>query len=303
MGVEAGSNEQRVTSDQKRLKPVYSPRLGRPQFEFVQLWLIVVTAICLMGCSAGMDSIQRIALLAPFEGRQAEIGYNAYYAVQLALKDASRLDVELLAVDDGESRQNAIERARALAKDPLVKVVLSLGADATSAGVQDALGGIPLLMIGNWGQEPQSENAFSLNHSRLELMLADLNSAQAATTRYGSDAQALEQFRLLQDDLTLIRVLSNGRLPDEAFQQRYAAMGLYVPPPNLLATLTYDAARLALDAMQSSGDALSAIRMTNSAGISGRIQFATDGYWEEAPVCIYAFTDERELTPVECPIE
>ena len=47
-------------------------------------------------------SIVRMALLAPFEGRYREVGYNALYAARLGFcRRQAILQVDLLAVDDG----------------------------------------------------------------------------------------------------------------------------------------------------------------------------------------------------------
>jgi len=72
----------------------------------------------------------RVALLAPFEGRYREIGYNALYAARLAFTESGFANVELMPIDDGGSVVTAVLRARALTHDPQVIGALILGYQA-----------------------------------------------------------------------------------------------------------------------------------------------------------------------------
>src|SRR5690349_2126250 len=54
------------------------------------VWLWFALGCFLSGCAITPHELTpRIALLAPFEGRYREVGYNAYYAVRLAFVDAN----------------------------------------------------------------------------------------------------------------------------------------------------------------------------------------------------------------------
>ncbi|MBE2183871.1 MAG: hypothetical protein IAE89_10635, partial [Anaerolineae bacterium] len=57
---------------------IVTPMLAR------YLLITLACALCLAGCgaTAATPKVQRIALLAPFEGRYREIGYNALYAAR-----------------------------------------------------------------------------------------------------------------------------------------------------------------------------------------------------------------------------
>src|SRR4051794_35174325 len=99
---------------------------------FVGAWRampLLIFALFLSACGVMHTPITRIALLAPFEGRYREIGYNALYAARLALADAADPQIELLPIDAGGDQ--AAERARALSLDPQVKTVILLGYEAT----------------------------------------------------------------------------------------------------------------------------------------------------------------------------
>src|SRR5689334_20990094 len=99
---------------------VRSHKLQVKSSKFQSYIICLGLLIALVGCSGRNNAgIQRIALLAPFEGRNSEIGYDAYYAVRLAIQEHGNDNIELLAIDDGGSSASAMNRAKALASDPL----------------------------------------------------------------------------------------------------------------------------------------------------------------------------------------
>jgi hypothetical protein len=237
----------------------------------------------------------KIALLAPFEGRYREVGYDALYAARLALADSPVVvgEITLLPIDDGGDISSAVERAEALRRDPAVKSVLGLGYAATSDAVQAALGDVPVLIVGYWGARPQRENAYILAspdlHERVttpaRAAITDL--ARLPTPLRCGPVCGLAQFPQLRDDLSDISVLSSSSLPDAVFRQRYVDSAQFAPEPGLLATLTYDATMLAVQSVNA-GVPLDAIE---SVGINGRIRFADDDYWQDAPINRFAYED------------
>jgi ABC-type branched-subunit amino acid transport system substrate-binding protein len=243
-------------------------------------------------------------LLAPFEGRLSEIGYNAYYAVLLALHEANAHHMELLAIDDGGSITTAIERAHAIADDPLVTAVLALGESASNTGVQQTLDDIPMIVIGQWGTEPTIDSTFILasppNTLRADGTILSISDLFAALDDdiplSGGDALALEQFRLRIDDVNTLQVTSNSTPADDVFRERYAVMGLFTPEPNLLATLVYDAAHMAILAAQSA-NSTTALSTMRHQGINGTLQFR-DGYWLNPPLYTYQLNADSQWVEV-----
>lgn len=259
--------------------------------------VLICTLLLVVGCSGAQGGIQRIALLAPFEGQYREVGYDAYYAVRLAMQERDTELVELLAIDDGGSESSAIERARALSSDPLVKVVIVLGNNATREGVQQAFGQTPVVIVGQWQNEPISDNAFMLASSQLKGLLSPIEQLEGESEAdiVGGEEFALQQVPLLMTDLSRISVVSSASLPDENFRQRYMSSGQFVQEPGLLATLTYDAAGIALNALQTV-DAGTAIATMRYEGLNGNIQFV-DGYWANAPINYFIYNADGKLTP------
>jgi hypothetical protein len=256
-------------------------------------WLgAVLVGIVLGGCQP-TSTLRRIVLLAPFEGRFSEVGYNAYYAVLMALDETDAHTIELMAVDDGGTVMSATERARAIADDPLVSTVLALGEAASSAEVQDALDGVAMVVVGQWDTEPVTDSTFILASPpdvlRADAVLLTTDNLWSAITETGlvrgGDALALEQFQMLGDETTRLEVVSNSTPADAAFRERYQSMGLFTPEPNLLATLVYDAAQMALLAAHAP-DPVAALGTMRYEGINGTLTFSDD-YWLNAPLHTY----------------
>jgi ABC-type branched-subunit amino acid transport system substrate-binding protein len=249
----------------------------------------------------------RIALLAPFEGRYREVGYNAYYAAQLALSDAGDKRVELLAVDDGGTRVSAADRAHALTHDSRVKVVIALGYMAADAQTQRAYGKLPVLVIGDWSAKPETDSIFMLTNPQIGSLINTpaqidvTDAARLSETLVGGDVFALAQFPKLQPATDKITIVSSGQMPDTTFRQRYTVSGQFTPQPGLLATLTYDAVRIAAQASVQS-DTRDAVANVNYTGINGTIQFK-DGYWLEAPIYRYRYDATGQLTPKDRPVK
>jgi hypothetical protein len=108
--------------------------------------------LCLLVSLAGCAIIQtppitKIVLLAPFEGEQRDLGYNALYAVRLALSDANAQNIDFLAIDDGGTPQNAQDRALALQQDSAVRAILLLGDRTTQPDVQKLLPNVTIIVI------------------------------------------------------------------------------------------------------------------------------------------------------------
>ena len=258
--------------------------------------LLAFAVFVLSSCAlVQSDSITTIALLAPFEGRYREIGYNALYAVRLAMTDSGTQDVDLLAVDDGGTVESAKARIQALNLNPDVKAIIVLGPFASHPDVQQA-NSKPLIMIGYWGQPLADGDTLMVSHPEIAEQVTPVESitdVNLGARLITGDLFILEQVSDLYSDDNLISllILSSGSFPDAAFRERYINSGLYVPEPNLLATLTYDIGRLVVEAIQTN----TPITDMTYAGINGEIRFA-DGYWQDAPINRYRYENGELAT-------
>lgn len=86
----------------------------------------------------------KLGLIAPFEGRQRAIGYEALYAVKLALREQNAAggvagwSVELVALDAGDQLTQTLRQARTLGVDSDVVYALGVVERNTRAQVQAA---------------------------------------------------------------------------------------------------------------------------------------------------------------------
>jgi ABC-type branched-subunit amino acid transport system substrate-binding protein len=266
-------------------------------------WQILII-IGLTGCAVWRTPhIARIALLAPFEGRYREIGYSAIYPARMALADMGLAYLELLAVDDGGTIQTAQARARALVLDDSIKAVMILGYDSADQSVLQVLSDMPIIIIGEWATVPIRDGVFILSHVDIPAMLSYVGRLDITATIespfFGGDAFGLFAYADLYNHTRPaphVQVVTSGRLADEAFTARLLASDIYVPRPNHLSTMVYDATRL-LATVIADGDVsrqavIDALYRVDFMGEQvGRIDFGDDGYWADAPLYTYVYAD------------
>ncbi len=95
----------------------------------------------------------KVGLVAPFEGRYRYVGYDVFYAVQLALLEVNQeggvggRGVELVAYDDGADRDMAVEQARKVSVDPEVVAAIGHFREETTAAAAATYAekGVPLV--------------------------------------------------------------------------------------------------------------------------------------------------------------
>ncbi len=246
-------------------------------------------SICwlLMSACATVPTPTRIALLAPFEGRYREIGYDALYAARLALQDTGNNQIELLPIDDGGTMATATSRARALAQDPQVQVALVLGYAATAPEALDAFGDIPVLVVGHWGTRSIADrvlvlaNPAAASDYTIPTRIDVLEAATMIGPIVGGEVLALQQLTDLRSQLDDVTIVTSLTLPDAEFTERYLNSDLFAPDPGLFAPLTYEAMQIALEAPDFS-----------NASVPGT-----------APIFAYGYSEDGDLIPVNRVIE
>ncbi len=79
---------------------------------------------------AGTDPVIKIGLVAPFEGRHRQVGYDLIYAARLAVREwngrggVEGHKIELVALDDSGDPEMAVRAAQSLVGDPDVLGVI-----------------------------------------------------------------------------------------------------------------------------------------------------------------------------------
>jgi len=260
---------------------------------------MIAIVIIMSGCVlVPRQPVIKIALLAPFEGRYREVGYDALYAARLAMAEHAKPTTDLLAIDDGGHIGSAIDRAQAIQQDPDIQAIIILGPYATQAAVQQVFEKKPVLIVGHWNTQPVNSNVSLLANPEIDSLIDANQSAEIVTLAEsntavtGSEILALQQLPHLADSMQHFTILSSALLPDAAFTERYLASDPFAQNPGLLAPLTYDATALVIHALENH----IAIENTNYQGINGHIQFK-NGYWANAPINRYVYDESNQLVP------
>jgi hypothetical protein len=113
-----------------------------------RILVLILLGVVLSACAIiRTEPLQKIALLAPFEGQSRAIGYNALYAVRLGLTENNDSTLNLLAIDDGGTLELARQRAQAIRQDDSVQIVFVLGEFASDARVLEALAPLQVIQV------------------------------------------------------------------------------------------------------------------------------------------------------------
>ena len=128
----------------------------RNRFFFLLITVYGLLFTLLPAC-ASVQPVVKIGLVAPFEGAQRELGYDAIYAARLAVREINQAGgiggyrVALVALDDGGDATLAGETAASLTIDPAVVAVIGHGLAETTAVAQPiyAEANLPLLPLGD----------------------------------------------------------------------------------------------------------------------------------------------------------
>jgi len=287
--------------------PARSP-LGR--------WLAACLAICAAVSSACVPvtrPVVKIGLVAPFEGRYRDVGYEVIYAVRLAVREANAAggvagySIELFALDDSGDPAMAVTQAHKLAADPQVVGAIGHWLDETTLAAAPAYAesGIPLLAT--TAAPALDPSAFRLwpGEQALQAELPAVREAAAGPLGWG------ETPFFTPGGSNTMRLLAPAPMPadsaDPGFAARFRAISNGVQP-NAYSVLAYDATRLLLDAL-SHADTRGAVgapvraaeaatlRQTEYRGLSGAISFNAQRQWGQAQWRAYGYQDGRVTPP------
>ena len=259
---------------------------------------LALTLILLSACVAPRPTV-KIALVAPFEGRLRRVGYDAFPAVRLAIREQIAVGgiggahVTFIAYNDEGDPQAAARIAHNVARDPEVVAVIghlvpsttlaALGV-YTRAGLPVLVPSVPAHLV------PRDPLVFRMGPGeaapRREVKDATCAALDATWTAAGSpfgeciaDAPPVSELPAAQHALASFTALSLG------------------PAPGLRAIVAYDATAVLLAALRADAQAhgiptrtglAEALRRVNHDGLLGRIAFDQDNAWADAPLWVYA---------------
>ncbi len=117
--------------------------------------LLLLLTLLLTGCGSTAPVV-KVGLVAPFEGRYRDVGYDAIYSARLAVREINAAGgiggyrVALVALDDSNEPELARETAASLVVDPAVVAVAGhwLPETSAAAGAVYSNAELPFLQLG-----------------------------------------------------------------------------------------------------------------------------------------------------------
>lgn len=255
---------------------------------------IYVAALCvvLTACSRPMPTY-KIALVAPFEGRQRQVGYDVFPAMRLAIRDQINAGgvggafVTFIAYNDSADPRMAERVAHNVALDPEVLAVMGHAVMTTTLAAMDVYtsAGLPMLpLLAPADQVPQSPFVFNLSpalngaHAEVKSATCDALGDSAPFAPCTFPAPPASELPKAQDALKAFTDLSLGPLPS---------------PRSIVA---FDATNVLLEAIRmdvrahgtpTRAGVAAALRKIQYAGLLGTISFNEQGAWQNAPLWVY----------------
>lgn len=182
------------------------------------MWrIIAIIGVVMLSACRSEQPLVKIGLVAPFEGRYREVGYDAIYAARLAVRElnagagARGVRVELVALDDSSDIELARQAAASLVVDADVVAVVGHWREATTTAALPIYLENELPFIAA-GQAPfENVNADGLPPEFLE-RYADVTPFDETAGAYAGPTY--DAFQLLFKALELAE--SNGNLSRES---------------------------------------------------------------------------------------
>jgi ABC-type branched-subunit amino acid transport system substrate-binding protein len=256
-----------------------------------RLLLVLALLLACTACLAPKPTV-KIALVAPFEGRLRQIGYGAFPAMRLAIRQAATeaTHVMFIAYNDDGDPAKAARIAHNVARDPeVVAVIGHLALSTTLAALAVyTQAGLPVIvptlpaqavpfdpLVFRLGPD-QTSARYVVRTARCDL----LDDAWSATglPPCASDAPPVADLPAAQRALAGFTEISLG------------------PPPGPRAIVAYDATMLVIRAIQqlqraggqpTRASVAAALRRMCYDGLLGQINFDARNTWASAPLWIY----------------
>lgn len=254
--------------------------------------LLLLVCMALAACGRPMPTY-KIALVAPFEGRLRQIGYDAFPAMRLALREQINAGgvggafVTFVAYNDSADPHMAARVAHNVTLDPEVLAVMGHLTLSTTLAAMDIYtsANLPLLtLLVPADQVPQSSFVFNLSPS-LQNATVEVKSAKC---------------EVLGDTSPFAPCTFPAPPPSELPQAQRALKAFtdlsLGPPPSPRSIAAYDATSVLLAAIRMDAQAhgtptragvAEALHKVQVAGLLGDISFNEKGAWETAPLWMY----------------
>jgi ABC-type branched-subunit amino acid transport system substrate-binding protein len=264
------------------------------KFKIQNSKFVCMLCACLMLAACGRPMpTYKIALVAPFEGRQRQVGYDVFPALRLAIREqinaggVGNAFVTFIAYNDSADPAMAARVAHNVALDSEVLAVMGHLTLSTTLAAMDVYtnANLPLLtLLVPADGVPQSPFVFNLSPA-LGSAKVDVKSA---TCEVLGDTSPFAPCTFPAPPLS---ELPPAQTALEAFTE--LSLG---PPPSPRSVAAYDATNVLLAAIRMDVQAhgvptragvAEALRKVQVAGLLGDISFNEKGAWENAPLWVY----------------
>ena len=278
-------------------------------------FLLLISYFLLSACIPVTRPVVKIGLVAPFEGRYRDVGYEVIYAVRLAVREANQgggvagYSVELLALDDSGDADMAATQARKMAADPQVVGVMGHWLDGTTLAAAPGYASAGLPLLATTASTDLASSAYRLWPTQAVLQSAFQSASQSEIQNLKSKIPGWGDapfFGLAGGSALFV---SPAPMPadsaDAAFADRFRAISNGVEP-NSYSVLAYDAAHLLFDAIArdikahgkpSSAGVAAALTQSDYSGLSGHFSFDANHNWAEAQGWVYYYQDGKIVKP------
>jgi ABC-type branched-subunit amino acid transport system substrate-binding protein len=297
---------------------------------------LLLAALGLWACVPVTRPVVKIGLVAPFEGRYRDVGYEVIYSVRLAVREANATggvagySVELTALDDSGDPGMAAEQARKLGTDPQIVGVMGDWLDATTLNAAPiyAAEGLPFLATAATALPPSAFRLWLTATAIREASaggelcplpcdsldnldwLTQVRSSGSAPLVFGPPLWGQPQFATLAGSLSNgLRFVAPAPFPadstDPNFANRYRAISNGVEP-RANAVLAYDATRVLFAAIAQNvqhgapptrSGVSGAMAQINFQGLSGPIAFDSEHNWAGAKGWVYEWENGEVRRP------
>jgi ABC-type branched-subunit amino acid transport system substrate-binding protein len=259
-------------------------------------------ALLLASCGRPVPTY-KIALVAPFEGRLRQVGYDTFPAMRLAIRDQINAGgvggafVTFIAYNDSADPAMAERVARNVALDPEVLAVMGHLTLSTTLAAMDVYtnAGLPMLtLLVPADQVPASPLVFNMSPAQ-----GSRNKVQSSNTQVKS--ATCNDLRTLTLEPSLFAACTFPAPPVSDLPQAQDALKAFTdlslgPLPSPRSIVAFDATNVLLEAIRRDAQAhgtptragvAAALREIQHAGLLGTISFNEQGAWQNAPLWVY----------------
>lgn len=299
---------------------------------------LATLALTLAACAAPQQTI-KIALVAPFEGRFREVGYAAFPAFRLALRQQmeaggiGNYQVSFVAYNDNANTSDARLAAASLVLDEQVIAVIGhLRADTTNAALSTYTDARLPMVVPDVPSDliPADVYVTRLGPTTTALRAALQRCPSASGDASISEGMAFKGDVSSEDQALLPDMWSSAAANLLGSRYRGICFASFAPVPRDLPAATqqlrqfaqvsggaepsprsisaYDATRLVLQAIQtditqngkpSREGVARALRQSNMTGLLGTVKLNAEGVWTDAPMWVYAVNPDGTLRIVK----